>query len=114
MTPLPSPCISQCKLDAEQNCIGCRRSLDEIRLWSKASEAEKKQIWQRLLALPMLEKRKQCQNCSMEFSCGSGGEQGCWCMDFPPDLSVTTATGDCYCPSCLTTVMTERELAQSK
>ncbi|WP_082752931.1 DUF1289 domain-containing protein [Janthinobacterium sp. B9-8] len=106
---IPSPCINQCKLDDAQTCTGCRRTIEEIRLWSKTTEAEKTIIWQRLLALPLAVKSKTCQRCNSVFSCGNGGKQGsCWCMDFPPVLSVTSATGDCFCPTCLAAVIAER------
>ncbi len=37
-----SPCVSQCGLDPETNmCNGCGRTLDEIRAWKLASNAEK-------------------------------------------------------------------------
>jgi uncharacterized protein len=106
-TPVPSPCIGQCKLDDAQTCTGCHRTLDEIRIWSAATDAEKTIVWQRLLALPLI--NKQCQRCGSEFSCGSGGQNGgCWCMDFPPVLSPSGASGDCFCPECLAQVIRER------
>jgi len=44
--PLPSPCTSICKMNAENGfCQGCWRTLDEITNWSVASEAKKMQIW---------------------------------------------------------------------
>jgi predicted Fe-S protein YdhL (DUF1289 family) len=33
-----SPCISQCCLDSGDVCVGCFRSLDEIRAWSEADD----------------------------------------------------------------------------
>ncbi len=36
-----SPCINICKLDADQICIGCYRTIDEISNWVKYSEQEK-------------------------------------------------------------------------
>lgn len=44
---IPSPCVSVCNMDAEKGlCRGCLRSLDEIRVWSVAGEAEKLAVWQ--------------------------------------------------------------------
>ena len=41
-----SPCVSLCKRNADRShCIGCYRSIDEIRAWSKAETAERQQIW---------------------------------------------------------------------
>ena len=35
-----SPCILICTLDDEQRCLGCHRSLEQIRRWSGMSAAE--------------------------------------------------------------------------
>ena len=53
---VPSPCVSVCRMDAQRTfCEGCLRSIDEIRLWSAASDLEKKAVWaviaQRITAL---------------------------------------------------------------
>ena len=43
---VPSPCISVCRMDATRTwCEGCLRSIDEIRVWSRASDADKRRIW---------------------------------------------------------------------
>lgn len=39
--PVTSPCRSQCKLDDEQFCIGCGRSLDDIRQWKTMAREER-------------------------------------------------------------------------
>ncbi|MES2767298.1 MAG: DUF1289 domain-containing protein [Bacteroidota bacterium] len=40
-----SPCINICYMDEAQNvCIGCYRTLDEIARWGAASDVVKKQI----------------------------------------------------------------------
>lgn len=36
-----SPCISQCKLDTDDICMGCYRSASEISDWMQKSEDEK-------------------------------------------------------------------------
>ena len=36
-----SPCIDVCELDERNICIGCRRTLDEIAVWSKLNEQQK-------------------------------------------------------------------------
>ncbi|WP_087461824.1 DUF1289 domain-containing protein [Oleiphilus messinensis] len=38
---IESPCIRRCTLDQDDVCIGCLRSLEEIKNWNKMSEAEK-------------------------------------------------------------------------
>ena len=49
--PLPSPCISVCRMDTASGlCLGCQRSIEEIAAWATASEADKTRIWQAILA----------------------------------------------------------------
>ena len=43
---VPSPCVSVCKMDASgELCLGCFRTLNEIRLWGKADAAFKRGVW---------------------------------------------------------------------
>jgi predicted Fe-S protein YdhL (DUF1289 family) len=41
---VPSPCIDICRLDDQGLCIGCRRTIEEIAEWSRASEARRREI----------------------------------------------------------------------
>lgn len=41
---LASPCISICALDADDVCVGCYRSAQEITRWSVADNTERRQI----------------------------------------------------------------------
>jgi len=41
---VPSPCVRNCCLDEQDVCMGCGRSLDEIRRWSEAGDAERNRI----------------------------------------------------------------------
>jgi predicted Fe-S protein YdhL (DUF1289 family) len=44
-----SPCVKACKINAETNlCNGCLRTLDEIIVWSKASNTVKLAIWSKI------------------------------------------------------------------
>ncbi|MBU6470512.1 MAG: DUF1289 domain-containing protein [Gammaproteobacteria bacterium] len=36
-----SPCVRNCCLDEREVCLGCGRTLDEIRRWSEMTEPEK-------------------------------------------------------------------------
>jgi len=58
--PPPSPCISVCKMNpTRSHCVGCLRTLDELRMWGKADAAIKRSIWQSVLercALPVADK----------------------------------------------------------
>jgi len=52
-TSVPSPCKSLCQIDkADQTCLGCQRTLDEIRDWMIMTAEEKRAVWERLNALP--------------------------------------------------------------
>jgi uncharacterized protein len=39
-----SPCIQVCRLDADQVCAGCGRTLDEIAEWSQAGAQRQREI----------------------------------------------------------------------
>lgn len=44
--PVPSPCISVCRMDAASGlCEGCFRTLDEIAAWGMAPEAQRRALW---------------------------------------------------------------------
>lgn len=44
--PPPSPCVSLCQMDAASGlCAGCQRNIDEIALWSGATDTAKRAIW---------------------------------------------------------------------
>jgi len=42
--PVPSPCREICRLDAQDICVGCGRSLGEIAEWSEAGRERRLQI----------------------------------------------------------------------
>ena len=47
--PIPSPCISVCRMDERTGwCEGCLRTLDEIAAWSKLDDADKRAVWRLL------------------------------------------------------------------
>jgi predicted Fe-S protein YdhL (DUF1289 family) len=49
MTPPASPCTRLCTLDpANSQCLGCRRTLDEIAAWPTLDDAGKRAILARL------------------------------------------------------------------
>ena len=43
-----SPCVDICRLDAQGLCVGCRRTIDEITEWPRASEARRREILREL------------------------------------------------------------------
>jgi predicted Fe-S protein YdhL (DUF1289 family) len=47
-----SPCIDICRLDAQGFCVGCRRTIDEISEWPRASEARRREILRELQRRP--------------------------------------------------------------
>ena len=47
---VPSPCISVCRMAPDRShCEGCFRTLDEIRIWSRADGNLRRGIWRQLL-----------------------------------------------------------------
>ena len=48
-TPVPSPCINVCRMDARSGlCEGCLRTIDEITVWSRLADADKRLVWARI------------------------------------------------------------------
>jgi predicted Fe-S protein YdhL (DUF1289 family) len=44
-TSVPSPCVSVCRMEEETGlCLGCRRTIDEIRDWIILSPEEKRAV----------------------------------------------------------------------
>jgi len=44
--PVPSPCISVCRIDAASGlCVGCLRTLDEIAAWGSLDDAARRMVW---------------------------------------------------------------------
>ena len=51
--PVPSPCISVCRMNAASGwCEGCWRTIDEIAAWSTMADEDKRAVWR---ALPQRE-----------------------------------------------------------
>ena len=47
--PLPSPCISVCRMDAASGlCEGCLRTLDEIATWAMMDDQGRRAVWLRI------------------------------------------------------------------
>jgi len=50
--PVPSPCSLLCVMDSANSlCKGCHRSIAEIIAWGSASDAYKREVWQRIHAI---------------------------------------------------------------
>ncbi|SFM44423.1 DUF1289 domain-containing protein [Marinobacter zhejiangensis] len=43
-----SPCVSVCALDADDICIGCHRSGDEILRWTQMNDHERREVLERV------------------------------------------------------------------
>ncbi|WP_428623566.1 DUF1289 domain-containing protein [Sedimenticola sp.] len=54
---LHSPCVRLCTLDEEDICVGCGRSLEEIKGWTAYSEATRAELL--LLCRKRLEQRSR-------------------------------------------------------
>ncbi len=49
MSPVPSPCISVCRMEAHTGwCEGCLRTLEEIAAWPVLDDAAKRAVWKLL------------------------------------------------------------------
>ena len=47
---VPSPCVSVCRMIPDlSHCEGCFRTLDDIRVWSRADAATRRSIWAQAL-----------------------------------------------------------------
>lgn len=53
LDPLKSPCVRNCCLDDEDVCMGCGRTLDEIRSWSTLDDSARRE------ALALAEARRR-------------------------------------------------------
>lgn len=38
------PCINVCTLDAQEVCVGCGRTIEEIAVWSRLSDEERRAV----------------------------------------------------------------------
>jgi predicted Fe-S protein YdhL (DUF1289 family) len=46
VTPVPSPCISVCRMDPVTGwCEGCARTIEEIAQWSGMSDEARRRVW---------------------------------------------------------------------
>ena len=41
---IQSPCTRHCGLNTDGICVGCGRTVRELRIWSKCNDEEKKEI----------------------------------------------------------------------
>lgn len=47
MKEIKSPCINLCKMKKD-TCLGCKRTLDEIKYWVMLSDEEKQIVYDRI------------------------------------------------------------------
>lgn len=46
----PSPCISVCRMDADTGlCLGCFRTIDEIIVWGRQNDTERRLVWRQIV-----------------------------------------------------------------
>jgi len=54
MDEIDSPCIDICTIDRDSDeCIGCGRTVEEVRNWANFNNLKKKQILENLNAIKM-------------------------------------------------------------
>lgn len=46
---LITPCVRVCRLNERQECVGCRRTLDEIARWRDMTDAERAAVMLRVV-----------------------------------------------------------------
>lgn len=47
--PVPSPCVSVCRMNAASGlCDGCLRTLDEIAAWGTLADEARRDVWQQI------------------------------------------------------------------
>jgi predicted Fe-S protein YdhL (DUF1289 family) len=122
MSALDSPCIDVCTLDAAtQSCIGCGRTMAEIRGWIAFTPARRSAInaelpgrRARFEAQRLADAARiaggwdaiKCSRCGAAFVCGAKDcSTPCWCASYPPIAPVGDAT--CLCPACLSAAIPE-------
>jgi predicted Fe-S protein YdhL (DUF1289 family) len=47
LSRIESPCVNVCTLDAHKICIGCGRTIDEIAVWSRLGDEERRAVCER-------------------------------------------------------------------
>ena len=58
--PVPSPCMSVCRIAEDGDyCVGCFRTLDDVRAWSQADNARRRAIWAQALRRAGVEPPKE-------------------------------------------------------
>lgn len=45
-----SPCVKLCQLDTNKVCVGCKRTAEEITVWTKITDAERQKILENIKA----------------------------------------------------------------
>jgi predicted Fe-S protein YdhL (DUF1289 family) len=49
-TPVPSPCVSICRMDPRTGlCVGCLRTLDEIASWGSLDDDARRSVWRAII-----------------------------------------------------------------
>ncbi len=48
MNKIESPCVRNCCLNEHDICIGCLRTLEEIKEWGQASEQRKREVLEQI------------------------------------------------------------------
>lgn len=57
-----TPCVRSCCLDYDDVCLGCCRTLEEIKAWSKMSEQERASLMKELPMRKRLREEAQKRN----------------------------------------------------
>ncbi|WP_237487083.1 DUF1289 domain-containing protein [Vibrio hippocampi] len=96
---MATPCIGACKNDGGI-CHGCKRTMNEVAIWSQISDNERQQT---MAELSGQLSTHLCQQCGEPAYCDiSAGKDTCWCFDIEKrDTSELKTSNLCLCRRCL-------------
>lgn len=96
-----SPCVQICQ-PLGRICIGCHRTIDEIRAWPRMSQEQRAT---RMSELDGSISTHDCPACGQPAHCAlaAGDKAGaCWCSSVQPRELEDQQAESCLCRRCLT------------
>lgn len=96
-----SPCVQICQ-PLGRICIGCHRTIDEVRAWPRMSQEQRAT---RMRELDGSTSTHDCPACGQPAHCtlAAGGKaSACWCTAVQPRELEDQRAESCLCRRCLT------------
>lgn len=84
-------------MDSNNICIGCNRTLEEIKTWRVMKETERMSILKKLDTRSKCPECKSWNNCSIE---NNKSASACWCMSVQAKENIEE-NKSCLCRQCL-------------